>query len=47
MFEKRKLKVTDKYTGEVIVELDIDSIGGSRRRSERSEMGKNISDKRF
>jgi len=41
-FEKKKLKVTDKYTGEVIAELDIDSIEDLRKKLERPAMSKKI-----
>jgi len=47
-FERNKLKVTDKCTGEVIAELDIDSIEDLRKKIRRvCDEQKNISNKSF
>ena len=47
-FEKKKLKVTDKCTGEVIAELDIDSIEDLRKKIRKAcDEQKNISNKSF
>lgn len=46
--EKKRLKVTDKYTGEIIAEIDMDSIEDLRRKIKKArEEQKNISNKSF
>lgn len=46
--EKKKLKVTDKYTGNVIAEIDVDSIEDLRRKIKKArDEQKGISNKSF